>query len=159
MANESQSGEEHPGNVPREAGSLIEYLIDRKKGIVFMRAKGKPTAADIQSYARRLRQDAQFAPTLSEIVDLREVECLQITPGEAISLADSADPFAMTSRRAFVTRNEWQANFAHMHQILRSPARTICIFDNVEAAEQWIGSAEQPPAPQKSARILPFTFR
>jgi hypothetical protein len=158
MADETQSRQERPCVVPTEAGASIEYLIDSRKGIVFMRAKGRPTAAAIQSYAQRLRQDARFAPTLSEIVDLREVECLQITPMEAISLADNADPFAMTSRRAFVTRNEWQANFANMHLMLRSPARTIRIFDNMEAAEQWIGSSEQPSL-KRSARILPFIFR
>jgi hypothetical protein len=159
MADDSHIGRENPCPAGRKAGASIEYSIDRRKGIVFMRLKGKLMAADIQSYTRALREDPHFVPALSEIVDLREVDDLEITPAEAISLADTADPFAMTSLRAFVSRDVSQTNVARMHQMLRSPAKTIRIFDNVEAAEQWIRSNELPAVPKKSARILPFIFR
>jgi len=37
---------------------------------VFTKLKGKITAADIQGYAQRLKEDLEFVPALSEIVDL-----------------------------------------------------------------------------------------
>lgn len=159
MADDSETGQEHVCPARRRGGASIEYSIDRTKGIVYTRLDGKLTAADIRSYALSLREDPQFAPTLSEIVDLRQVEDLHITPDEAISLADIADPFAMTSPRAFVSQNEAQTNLARMHQMLRSPAKAIRIFDNMEAAEQWIRANDPPVVPKKSARILPLIFR
>jgi hypothetical protein len=92
-------------------------------------------------------------------VDLRAVEEVEITPAEAIALADKADPFALSSLRAFVASTDFQANSARMHQMLRSPAKNIGIFTTMEDAEEWVQSAGRPSAPDSNGRILLFARR
>jgi hypothetical protein len=121
-----------------------EYSIDPEKALVFVRFARKLTARDIESYASALKQDPRFAPNLSEIIDLRAVEDIEIAPAQAIALADVVDPFSLSARRAFVIGNDLQANAARMHQMLRSPARNIAIFDSLARAEEWVRSAPPP---------------
>jgi hypothetical protein len=133
-----------------------EYSIDPEKALVFVRFARKLTARDIESYASALKQDPLLAPNLSEIIDLRAVEDIEITPAQAIALADVVDPFSLSARRAFVIGNDFQANAARMHQMLRSPARNIAIFDSLARAEEWVPSAHPQPTLTKPAQVLPF---
>jgi hypothetical protein len=122
------SVQEHPSGAATESRILSTRSIPR--ALVFVRFARKLTARDIESYASALKQDPLFAPNLSEIDDLRAVEDIEITPAQAIALADVLDPFSLSARRAFVMGNDFQANAARMHQMLRSPARNIAIFDS-----------------------------
>ena len=80
---------------------------------------------------------------------------IEINPEEAIALADQIDPFSLGSRRAFVVRNDMQRHSARLQQILRSPSRTIGIFDTMEEAEAWVGSPLRAAAAM-GAQVLPF---
>jgi len=157
MANEGQLPEESPPSVTTIPKS-IEYSVHREERLVFVKLARVLRAADLKSYAIALRRDPQFDPGFSEIADLREVEQVLITPAEAIDLADHADPFAMSSRRAFVAASDLQLSFARMHQMLRRPSDNLRIFDTLEKAKDWLRLPE-PPAPPKRARILPFIPR
>ena len=141
-----------------DVGKQLSYSIDLPKRLVLVRFTGKLTAHAITSYTASLREDPQFDPHFSEIVDLTGVEEIEITPAEAIALADACDPFDHDSWRAFVTSKEVQTNSARMHQILRSPAKNIAIFDTMSSAEQWIQSASARPATTKS-RVFRFPSR
>ncbi len=156
MANDGQRPLEPSEPASRTVASAIEYSIHIAEHLIYMRLGKILTAADIQKYTAALRHDPHFDPTFAEIVDLRKVERMQISPAEAIDLADHADPFAMTSRRAFVTASDLQVNFARMHQMLRSPSDKFGIFDSVEKAEQWVRSPGSSQALKKKAKILPF---
>lgn len=133
----------------------VEYFIDAEKALVVVRLSRKITALEIQAYTERLRQEAQFKPTFSEIIDLRAVEGFAISPEEAIVLADQADPFALSSRRAFVASNDFQINSARVHKMLRSPAKNMAIFGTMEEAENWVRAAD----PGKLGRVIPFFSR
>lgn len=87
---------------------------------------------------------------------MRAVEDIEITPAQAIALADVVDPFSLSARRAFVIGNDFQANAARMHQMLRSPARNIAIFDSLARAEEWVPSPHPQPTLTKPAQVLPF---
>jgi hypothetical protein len=77
-------------------------------------------------------------------------------------LADAVDPFALSSRRAFVAGQQFQTNVGRLHRILLSPANNIAIFDSIAKAEQWVCPelpSTPPPRPTKTARVLQFLSR
>jgi len=158
MADESDSLQINLG-APTKAGRSVEYWIDPQKALVVMRLGKTLEATEIELYARALRQDPRFRPTLAEIVDLRNVQLLQMTPSQAITLADRADPFAMSARRAFVVSNDYQANLAQMHKMLRSPSKCIRIFESFAEAEAWVRSGAPCASPAGPPRILHFPVR
>ncbi len=134
MADESDPLQKRLGP-PTKVGRSVEYWIDPQKALVIMRLGNTADPTEVERYTQALRQDLRFNRMLAEIVDLRNVQDLQVTPSQAIALADTADPFAMSARRAFVVCNDYQANLAHMHQMLRSPSKNIRIFESFAEAE------------------------
>ena len=92
---------------PTKLSRSVEYWIDTQRALVVMRLGKMPDVTEIECYARALRQDGRFKPTLAENVDLRNVEHLEMTLSQAIALADNADPFAMNARRAFVVCSDY----------------------------------------------------
>ena len=115
--------------------SVADYRIDSEQARVCVRFTGKLTVDVIECYATALRNDSGFDPAWSEIVDLRVVEEIEISAEQAIVLADRIDPFSASSPRAFVVKNDLQRHVARMQQILRSPFKTIGIFDNMAEAK------------------------
>jgi hypothetical protein len=105
-----------------------------------------------------LRKHPGFKDNWSEIVDLSSVEDFQITPDETIALADTIDPFSLSSRRAFIVANNLQFHAARMQQVLRSPSKSIGIFENLADAEHWVRMPIYR-APAASAQVLPFPLR
>lgn len=93
-----------------------DYKIDPENTRVYVRFAGKLAAADIERYANALRKELSFEPGWSEIVDLRAVEQIDISPDQSIALADTFDPFSLSSRRAFVVANDQQRHAARMQQ-------------------------------------------
>lgn len=145
------------GHVPGQEPTP-EYRVDADQARVYARFAGKLTAKDIERYADALRKDPQFDPGWSEIVDLRLVERIEISAAEAIRLADQIDPFSLSSRRAFVVKNDFQRHAARMQQILRSPSKAIGIFDTMAEAEAWV-LAPIRQAPRSGAQVLSFPSR
>jgi hypothetical protein len=145
------------GHVPGRE-SCPEFRVDAEHALVYVRLAGKLTAKDIQRYADALRKDPLFEPGRSEIVDLRAVEEFEISADEAIRLADQVDAFSLSSRRAFVVKNDFQRHAARMQQILRSPFKTIGIFDAMAEAEAWVRTATHQ-APAQGAQVLSFPSR
>jgi hypothetical protein len=138
--------------------SSLDYRIDADHGRVYVRFAGRLTVNLIGRYTEELRKDRAFEPGWSEIVDLRNVEEIEINAEETIALADQIDPFSLSSRRAFVVSNELQRHRARMQQILRSPSKTIGIFNTMEEAEAWVGSPLRAAA-AVGAQVLPFPPR
>lgn len=160
-------GFEHSRDLPggnRKQGEAQppDYTIDSQKRLVSVRFGKKLTTGIIAAYAVSLRENPLFEPDFSEVADLSAVEEIEMTPEQAMVLADAIDPFSLCSRRAFVASQQFQINSARLHQILRSPSKNIAIFDSVAKAEQWVCSeTPQAPAinPGKTARVLQFLSR
>ena len=93
----------------------------------------------IEGYALDLRANPRFSPSLSEIIDLRDAEEDDLSPKQAMNLADRIDPFSLGSRRAFVAQSHAQINASHMHRILRPEADNIRVFFSIDEARRWIG--------------------
>ena len=122
--------------------SSPDYRIDTADCLISIRFTGKLTFADIVNYASCLRADPRFNLEFAEIVDLTQVESVELSAGEVISLADRVDPFSFDAKRAFVAQSQAQINAAHLHRILRSESETIRVFFSIEEAHKWIG---RPP--------------
>lgn len=115
------------------------YSIDRQNRFVLVKFTGKVTFDDIGAYVSELRADPRFSPSLSEIIDLRDVEAVELSPKQAMNLADRVDPFALGSRRAFVAQSQAQIHASHMHRILRPEGNNIRVFFSLDEARRWIG--------------------
>lgn len=139
---------------------VANYQIDPDQARVCVRFSGKLTVDVIDRYATALRNSTNFEPSWSEIVDLRAVVEIEISAEQAIVLADRIDPFSVSSRRAFVVANELQRHSARMQQILRSPFKTIGIFDTMTEAEAWVRSpVRQAPVPGGQLVLFPSRVR
>jgi hypothetical protein len=114
------------------------YTIDLENRFVLVRFTGTITFRDIKDYAGYLRADSRFRPSFSEIVDLSNVEEVELSPTQAINLADAVDPFALESRRAFVVQSQAQIHAAHVHRILRPEGGNILVAFSMEEAKQWM---------------------
>jgi len=125
------------GSTPTRATAVARYLIDPIRRTVVVRFGRKLTVDDIAHYTMLLRSDPCFDPTLSEIVDLRETEELNLQSDDFFTLADKIDPFSPAAKRAFVVRTSVQKHAARMHKILRTQ-RNIEIFASLDEAERWI---------------------
>jgi hypothetical protein len=145
------------GHNPSRESSL-DYRIDADHGRVYVRFAGKLTLDLIGRYTDELRKNRAFETGWSEIVDLRAVEEMDISAEETIALADQLDPFSLSSRRAFIVRNELQRHRARMQQILRSPCKTIGIFETMAEAETWVSSPIAAAA-AAGAQVLKFPSR
>jgi len=117
--------------------SSATYSIDSKKRFVLVKFAKRLTFDIIKDYALDLRANPQFSPALAEIVDLRGVEEVELSPRQAMKLADGIDPFLLASKRAFVAENQNQIVASHMHRILR-PGGNIRVFFSIDAAKLWI---------------------
>jgi hypothetical protein len=115
------------------------YSIDVQKRFVLVKFTGRVTFDDIEDYALDLRANPRFSPSLSEIIDLRDVEKVELSPKQAMNLADRVDPFSLGSRRAFVAQSQAQINVSHMHRILRPEGDNIRVFFSIDEARRWIG--------------------
>ena len=125
---DSQSGP-HP--------SSATYSIDSEKRFVLVKFVKRLTFDVIKEYALDLRANPQFSPAFSEIVDLRGVEEVELSPGQAMKLANGIDPFLLASKRAFVAQNQNQMVACQMHRILR-PGGNIRVFFSIDEAKLWI---------------------
>jgi len=114
------------------------YFIDLENRFVLVRFTGTISFQDIKDYAGHLRADPQFHPSFSEIIDLRNVEEVELTATQAMNLADTVDPFAIESRRAFVVQSQAQIHAAHIHRILRPEGGKILVSSSMEEAKQWL---------------------
>ena len=126
-------------NTATRSARCATYSIDLKNRFVEVKLTGRVTFTDIENYASALRADPRFSARLSEIVDLRDVAEVELTPRQAMNLAVTNDPFSPASRRAFVAQSQGQINVAHVHRVLRPEGNNIRVFFSIDEAKQWIG--------------------
>lgn len=119
-----------------------QYGIDTGKRLVAVRFGRRLSLDAIARYCMQLRADPAFQREMSEIVDLRAAEDIDLQADDFFQLADRIDPFSPEAKRAFVVRNSSQEHAARMHQILRTQ-RNMRVFRSIEEAESWISSGHE----------------
>lgn len=112
-----------------------EYTIDKAQKMVFSKAYGVFTDQEVYAHQDKLRNDPDFNPSFSQLVD-----CTNVTNADALStdamyeLADR-NPFGAGSHRAFVAPKKLLYGLFRMFQILTDdyPDELIVFKDLTEA--------------------------
>jgi hypothetical protein len=123
----------------------VDYVIDKKQGVVVTRAWDKLTDDDVLAHQRRLRADPAFDSGYRQLVDLSPVEQFGLTPGGVRALA-AKDPWGPGARRAFVSPTDIAFGMTRMHQILLDDQlQEIAVFRTKSEARHWLGLDEGDP--------------
>ena len=115
-----------------------DYVIDAEHRIVYSRAWGEFTEADVLVHRQRLTADPQFDPTFRQLADFSGVTCLALTYASVNALT-SSDPWHPEARRAFVAPADVVFGMARMYEMLLGEQKSnIAVFRRAEEAERWL---------------------
>jgi len=116
------------------------FSIDANARLVSVKFSGNLALNDLRSYISALRQDPNFDPEFSELVDLTAVTSTEIDTAKSALLSEAADPFSRQSKRAFVVQNEAVYHVVRIYQMMREgeDAAGIKLFRTLEEARVWL---------------------
>ncbi|MGB7280925.1 MAG: hypothetical protein WBE13_01585 [Candidatus Acidiferrum sp.] len=109
-------------------------------------AMGPFSKEDALGHQNRLRDDPDFDPAYSQLMDFTHVTQILLTAADIQQLALS-NIFSKESRRAFLVANDLAFGLARMFEILRESGgeRGIRVFRNLEEALDWVLSKHEAP--------------
>ena len=118
----------------------VTYRINSSLRMVFSRGEGEVTEAEILDHRRRLRENQDFQPSFSQLVDLREVTKAALSHADMRVIASRTNLFNKESRRALVAQNDAVFGLARMYQMLREEGpEKIMVFREMPEARRWLG--------------------
>lgn len=122
------------------------YKIDKDRRLVMSSAMGPFSKEDALGHQNRLRDDPDFDPAYSQLMDFTHVTQILLTAADIQQLALS-NIFSKESRRAFLVANDLAFGLARMFEILRESGgeRGIRVFRNLEEALDWVLSKHEAP--------------
>ena len=112
-----------------------EYKIDKSQKMVFSKAYGDLTDQDVYEHQDRLRNDPEFDPSFSQLLECGNVTNAEGLTSEAIYELARRNPFGAGSHRAFVAPKKLLFGLFRMFQILTNdyPDELIVFKDLAEA--------------------------
>jgi hypothetical protein len=114
------------------------YRIDEQEHIVYSRAWGTLTDADIVTNRNDLFRDPAFSPDLAQLYDFSGVTELALSTSTVRRLAGSSR-FAATARRAIVVSTDVAFGMARMYALLSERSEdSFRIFRSTAAADRWL---------------------
>lgn len=114
--------------------------VDPVNRTVFSRIEGVLDFTACKEHMKRLRADATFQPTFSQVIDFRHADRLELSPDELRTLAQQT-VFSPTSRRAFLVSSDSQFGMARMfstHRDLNGEG-FVGVFKTTDEAAAWLG--------------------
>ena len=115
------------------------YEIDPKRRLVTVVVKGEMTDADLLEWSAQLRDDPDFSPDYSELVDLRSAKDGGVTVGGVENLAADSPLFSPRTRRAIVLSTDLGYWMGRLFKVLRDEkAGEIRFLRHVDAARRWL---------------------
>lgn len=122
------------------------YRIDASDGVVYSRAWGVLTDADISVNRTALTNDPLFTPRSSQLYDFSEVTALEVTASALRELARTS-PFDLDARRAIVVPSDVAYGMARMYGLLSGREDSVFrIFRERAEAIAWLRSAPSAAA-------------
>jgi hypothetical protein len=123
----------------------FEVIIDAEHRIVYSRAWGEFTQADVLAHRQHLIANPQFEATFRQLADFSGVTRLAISV-TSIRALTSSDPSDSSSRRAFVASADVVFGMARMYAMLLGESRSnIAVSRRAEEAERWLRVDEDYP--------------
>ena len=122
-----------------------DFFIDAQRGMVFSKAKGVLTWADVVGHMDRLQSHAEFCPEFNQLSDFREVTAIALSHEDVKELAKRTI-FSPRSRRAFVVFGDWQFGIGRIFGTYREMEGEtgIAIFREMNEALSWLSLAAEP---------------
>ena len=114
------------------------FKVDCSKRLVTVRFDSNVTVQDVREYLEKLKSDATFEATFSELVDLTQVVSSDLDFQAAMMLARDIDPFSREARRAFVAPRAATSVTVRMYQKARGD-ESIAVFRTMDEAKDWLG--------------------
>lgn len=126
------------------------YRIDVTGGVVYSRAWGALTDAEVAAHGQALLADPRFDPGFRQIVDFLELTDIRLS-GAGVREIARHNPFRQDARRAFVVASDEAFGLTRMFWMFtNSSADAFQIFRALEPAFEWIGlerTASWPAGP------------
>ena len=122
-----------------------DFFIDVGSGVVFSKAIGVLTRADILRHREGLLHHPAFRPTFNQLLDFREVTRVALS-GEQIRELAQRTVFSAHSMRAFVASSEELYGVGRMFSIYREieGEAGVKIYREMNGALSWLSLSAEP---------------
>ena len=116
-----------------------EYTIDKARKMVFSKAYGSITDQDVYAHQDKLRDDPDFEPGFSQLIDSTNVVKADGLSTEAVYRLARRNPFGAGSRRALVASNRLLYVMFHVFKaITEDHPDEIVIFKDLTEAREFL---------------------
>ncbi|MGB3647866.1 MAG: hypothetical protein WBG28_10175 [Desulfobulbales bacterium] len=116
-----------------------DYKIDKSKRIVFNIAYGNLTDQDVFKHQDKLRNDPDFDPSFSQLVDCTNVTQIDGLSLKAISVLADRDPFGLGSQRAFVAPHNPDYDVFRLYELLTTVHEdVVVVFRDMSEAHDFL---------------------
>lgn len=123
---------------------MITFSVDSATRTRTARYSGVITEAELLSTYAALMTAPDYDPTLDDLVDLRAVERLEVSPSamrQLITIVQPIDALAIPTRTAIVAPTDVVFGMSRMYEMLRGDdvPEEIRVFRSLEEATAWLG--------------------
>ena len=116
-----------------------DYKIDKTQRMVFSIAYGKITDQEVYAHQDKLRDDPDFDPGFSQLVDCTNVTQIDELSTEALYVLAERNPFGLGSRRAFVAPQNPEYNVFRIYELLTTVhPDVVVVFKDMEEAYEFL---------------------
>ena len=123
------------------------YIVDPDLRLVLTTGSGLVSDEDSQQLSTMQRLDSRIHATMRELLDLRQVERLSITPDLLRSRARTDKHYAheYANTLAIVVGSEVAFGFGRMYELLTDEHFRVRVFRDYPEACQWLGIPVESP--------------
>jgi len=134
-----------------------DFVIDTRLGVVFSKATGVYSKADVVDHMDRLQSHSDFRPKFNQLADFRDVSTMTLTADDIRQLSKRTI-FSESSRRAFVVNGDLEFGLARMFGTYRELAGEagVVTFREMKDALAWLSLSEEP-APSLFTKLHSLT--
>ena len=116
----------------------VNYLLDRERRLVVVKAWGVLVDQDVHAGRQELLDHPDFDRNFGQLFDAREVEEVQFSV-EVMGRMAQTSILARESRRAFVATTPYQYRMATMFVTLAQPYQpNVQVFRDLDEALVWL---------------------
>ena len=130
----------------------VSYAIDTRKQLIFSRATGVLTNAELAAHTQALLKDARFDPRFHQIYDFLGVTDLRISAALIRGQA-STSPYSSGARRAYLVGSDAAFGLARMYQLsLGADSEWLGVFRTMAEGLEWLTLAPDTAWPEPDWR-------
>src|SRR3954471_9064472 len=119
----------------------VTYRIDPDLKLVHTQVEGRLNLEDALTHAYTLKNDPQFRPEYSELVDLSKFSGSDLPPAAMEAFANDlpGEVFARHARRAVVAPADSAFDLSSQYRSMRRNADSFRVFHSMDEAMDWLG--------------------